>query len=90
MNESDSMLGQMGTTIVDGIVEWANETIVDPFMNNTKNHRRWATGVNGQILMSNEAGKTIRFDQDGVSAVHTNAEVSEKYSNILVAELNKL
>lgn len=89
IKENDNMLVQMGSKMVDDYIDWAKESFIDPILDNTWNHRRWATGVNGQILMSNEAGKTIRFDPNGVSAVHINAEVSSKVSEKLIDTLTK-
>jgi hypothetical protein len=42
------------------------------------NHRRWATGLKGKILLSDQADKTMIIDANGVVA-KPNSTSSEPY-----------
>lgn len=58
--------------------EWPMETFADPWTDATVNRRRWATGANGKILLSDTPNKTIIFDDKGASTAKKNIIISEK------------
>lgn len=58
--------------------DWPTETFLDPWKDATVNRRRWATGANGKILLSDTPNKTISFDAKGASAANNNLIISEK------------
>ena len=58
--------------------DWPKETFADPWKDATVNRRRWATGANGKILLSDTPNKTISFDDKGASTANNNLIISEK------------
>lgn len=73
---------QMGGFIKDKFVaikdRWKEEYI-DPWIDATVNRRRWQTGVQGKILLSDSPGTTISFEKDGSTYQQVNALASNKY-----------
>ena len=55
------------------------EEYIDPWIDATANRRRWQTGVQGKILLSDSPGTTISFEKDGSSSQQVNALASNKY-----------
>jgi hypothetical protein len=70
--------------------EWPKETFTDSWNDATVNRRRWGTGVNGKILMSDTPDKTISFDSAGASKATQNLTVSDKYAIELVNKLKNI
>lgn len=59
--------------------DWFMENFLDAWIDTFYNRRRWATGMEGQILMSDSPSKTIHIKQDGTVESLTNLTVSGKY-----------
>ena len=58
--------------------QWADNTYKNPWKDAIVNHRRWATGLKGKILLSDQADKTMIIDANGVVA-KPNSTSSEPY-----------
>lgn len=54
------------------------EEFIDPWIDATYNRRRWQTGVQGKILLSDSPGTTISFEKDGSTYKQVNALASNK------------
>lgn len=67
---SSSLLQKAGLAAKD----WFINTYVSPFVDPVVNRKRWAVGLEGKILLSDDSEKTITFDKNGVS--HTTANVT--------------
>lgn len=67
---SSSLLQKAGLAAKD----WFMGTYVSPFVDPVVNRKRWAVGLEGKILLSDDSEKTITFDKNGVS--HTTANVT--------------
>jgi hypothetical protein len=60
------------------IKEWADETYKDPYEDPIVNQHRWKVGVDGKILMSDNPGKTMTFDNKGVVHATGNMAFTDK------------
>jgi len=79
-----------GQKIVNLEKKWFEDNLKDPWRDMTVNRRRWRTGVEGKILMSDSPTTTISFGQNGDSNAEWNVVASEKYVQELKNYLKKL
>ena len=70
--------------------QWAFGTYLNPWIDATVNHRRWKTGVKGNILFSNQPNKTIYIDSDGAIKTSGNYVASDKYYENLKNDLKNI
>ena len=77
--DAKSQIGGFAKDKVVAIKDHWKEEYIDPWIDATVNRRRWQTGVQGKILLSDSPGTTIRFEKDGSTYQQVNALASNKY-----------
>lgn len=58
--------------------EWAADTYLDSWLDPLVNRKRWAVGLKGKILLSDDSQKTISFDDKGGIKTTENATFTNK------------
>ena len=58
--------------------DWANDTYKATFVDQTVNRKRWAVGMKGKILLSDDSQKTITFDDKGEVKATENLTFTDK------------
>lgn len=79
VTDAKSQIGGFTKDKFVAIKDHWKEEYIDPWIDATVNRRRWQTGVQGKILLSDSPGTTIRFEKDGSTYQQVNALASNKY-----------
>ena len=89
--EPKAILDYGGSLFKDGFTkEWLWDTFASPWVDTTYNRRRWATGSNGKILLSDSPDSTISFDPTGASKALKNLILSDKAVETIMNRIKSL
>ena len=89
--EPKAILDYGGSLFKDGFTkEWLWDTFASPWVDTTYNRRRWATGSNGKILLSDSPDSTISFDATGASKAQKNLIISDKAVDTIINRIKSL
>ena len=89
--EPKAILDYGGSLFKDGFTkEWLWDTFASPWVDTTYNRRRWATGSNGKILLSDSPDRTISFDPTGASKALKNLIISDKAVDAIINSIKSL
>ena len=89
--EPKAILDYGGSLFKDGFTkEWLWDTFASPWVDTTYNRRRWATGSNGKILLSDSPDSTISFDATGASKAQKNLIISDKAVDTIMNRIKSL
>ena len=89
--EPKAILDYGGSLFKDGFTkEWLWDTFASPWVDTTYNRRRWATGSNGKILLSESPDRTISFDPTGASKALKNLILSDKAVETIINSIKSL
>jgi hypothetical protein len=89
--EPKAILDYGGSLFKDGFTkEWLWDTFASPWVDTTYNRRRWATGSNGKILLSESPDSTINFDPTGASKALKNLIMSDKAVDAIINSIKSL
>ena len=89
--EPKAILDYGGSLFKDGFTkEWLWDTFASPWVDTTYNRRRWATGSNGKILLSDSPDSTISFDPTGASKALKNLILSDKAVDTIMNRIKSL
>ena len=89
--EPKAILDYGGSLFKDGFTkEWLWDTFASPWVDTTYNCRRWATGSNGKILLSDSPDSTISFDATGASKAQKNLIISDKAVDTIMNRIKSL
>lgn len=72
------------------VKDWFKTNYFDPWVDATYNRRRWASGSDGKILLSDSASKTLHINEDGTIESTNNMVGSSKYIRDIKKYLNTI
>ena len=74
-----SWASHIGNTAKNEWKTWIENSVVNPWLSTFSNFSHWKTGMEGKILLSDQASKTTIINANGAIETKPNQTASDKY-----------